>query len=204
MEDHADAKYAVTYCLVGDDMSDPDWKQRNFFFDATDKTGKYWDLFVGKGMEVKGLSFSNVVLAFPNSKGIEDSLPSNIEAGKTYSHATSFTLADVKNVYTAGANYGQNLIKDSGKLRIVAVLTDLTSGRALNCVSSGYSADAKVYDPNTSGIGEISAENQQAELLSTEYYSLSGVRMSDKPENGAVITVRRYSDGSVKTAKELQ
>lgn len=206
VENHENAGYALTYCLVADNMKDESYKQRNYFYDDTSKSGKYWDLFVGKGMEVAGLSYSEVVLAFPDCKGIEDSLPETILADETYNHFSTFNLADVKNVYTASSIYGQNILKESDKenLRVVGVLTDLATGKSYNCSTSGYSRDAEVYDPASSGIDEISGNSAAAAIIATEYYAIDGIRLSHLPEKGAVIIVNHYDDGSAKTAKLLQ
>lgn len=205
-ESYDASNYALTYCLVADKMSDPDYKQRNFFYDDKSRTGKYWDLFVGKGMEVSGLEFNEVVLAFPDCKGIEDSLPETIVAGEKYSHHTTFNLADVKNVYLASALYGQNILKESDKenLRVVGVITDLTTGKSYNCNTTGYSGDASVYNPDSSGIDEISSEISTAQLISREYFTIEGLPLAQAPEKGMFIVVERYDDGRLVTAKKLQ
>lgn len=200
--DSADThNYALTMVMTEDDMSNPNWKQCNSFSTETDRTGKYWDLFVGKGYYVSGLEFQDVVLAAPDVYGMPQALPDAIEGDRKYTATYTFNLEDAVNVYLGGSVQGQNIIIDPNKIRVTAILLDTETGEALNTNISPYSGDCLVYDPATSAVEEISAAE---EPITTEIYTLSGLRLGSMPETGAVIVVKHFKDGSVKTAKVLQ
>lgn len=201
--DNADADYALAYSLIEDGMSNSSWSQENQYF-MSDFTSPYWDLFCGKGYLVKGLVYDDIVVNFPAPLGIEGSLPTIIESGKVYSHYDNLIPADALNVYKMSSSYGKNVIIDPDKLRVVAMLIDKKTGRVCNAVTSGYTKDAPVYDPNAVGIDEIEGENVESDIAEINYYSLDGIRLDKLPENGVVIIVTKLKDGSVSTAKRLQ
>ena len=93
IRDIADSPYLVTFALVADGLSNPTWAQYNAYaMEGTDTdglTGKWWDLFVNTKQNVFGLVFDDVVLSFPDVKGIPGSLPSEIEQQEVYEN--SFT-----------------------------------------------------------------------------------------------------------------
>lgn len=193
--DHPDADYMVAYALVEDGMSDASWRQTNDFSDA-DYKGPYWDLFCGKGTKVSGLVYDDVVLKFPSATGIKESLPSSIVASEEYRHSSVLTLDDIVCQYKAGSNYGKKIIKNPDMLRVVAVLIDGTTGNVCNAATTGYSKDAAL-----SGIESPELEFSDAEVVSTEYYTIDGIRHDSMPEKGVVIVARHLSDGSVITEK---
>ncbi|MDE6559144.1 MAG: hypothetical protein K2K29_04600 [Muribaculaceae bacterium] len=205
LEGADDGRYRLSYAFVEDKMTSPKLKQRNSFLDPAAYTadyykGPYWNLFIGKGYTVEGLEYDDIVLNFDDCKGIEDSLPATVEPDATYTHHTIFNLSDAKCAYSENPEYNKNIIINPGNLRAVAVLIDTTTGNVVNVNTSGYSADAEIYDPATTYAATI----PQAEVLYTEYYALNGMRLNSRPASGAYIAVKHLTDGNIITAKYLQ
>lgn len=198
-------QYRLAYALVEDDMSDPSWGQRNFFNDASLYTDdwyktKYWDLFLGKEYDVPGIVFDDVALQFPNCLGIAESVPA-VEIGEKYHHSAIVNPDEVSG--KDSLNEGQNIIRNRNKLRVVAVLLDSKTGKAVNAASSCYAVNLPVYDDELVNVENIPSESASA-VVCEEYYSISGVRLPQMPEKGAVIVVRHLENGETKTAKIMQ
>lgn len=198
--DAPESDYKLAYALVEDDMSNSKWLQANYFYDK-DITGPYWDLFCGKSYRVGGIVYDDIVVDFPSPSGIEKSLPSDINAAMEYEHSSVLSLKDAVCRYEASDNYGDNIIIDPGKLRVVVMLIDGSTGNVCNAVSSGYSAEASV-DP--SGIETIPSEDfDGASVSEIEFYALDGRKLNSLPEKGVVMVVYRLSDGRVITQKRI-
>ncbi len=196
-------QYRLSFALVEDDMSDPSWKQRNAFLDPANYPGewyktKYWDLFMGKSLQVTGIVYDDVTLLYPDCHGIPGSVPA-VNADQTFKQYARFKLSDAVCNYTGGSDEGKNIIKDKDKLRVVALIHDAATGKPLNVNTSGYSALASV----ASGVENLPA-GSASEVINEEYYSLDGVRLQQCPDKGVVIIVRHYADGTLTTAKRLQ
>lgn len=188
--DNPDSDYRIACALVEDDMSNPKWLQANYYGDDNFE-GPYWDLFCGKGYRVPGIVYDDVVVSFPAPDGTVDSLPSDIYAGMEYTHSVTLPLADAICQYTVSENYGNNLILDPGRLRVVALLIDGKSGAVVNSATSGYSADAPDDPAAVSTIGTDKAVGIEG------VYTLTGQRVAN-PSSG--VNIIRYSDG---TARKL-
>lgn len=199
LNDESNADYMITYALVEDDMSDPSWRQDNQYTNS-DYTGPYWDLFVKKPMKVSNLVFDDVVVNFPNTTGIQNSLPVNIVGQQEYKHYSNpIYLKDAVCVFNTEA--GKSLIKNANKLRIVALVIDGKTGNVVNSASTPYSEYATVMDFPT---GVDMAEGEAAAVVSTDYFTFDGVRLAAAPANGACIVVDHLSDGTVRTTKRIQ
>lgn len=225
LDSHSDHRFQLAYALVEDEMSDPSWGQRNYFWQDEPSDDPYWRFFKGTTYEVKGIVYDDVALETPYPNGIEDSLPETLEADTEYTHEFEFALSDAKCTYVASPMMGQNIIRDPGKLRVVAMLIardkyqdgeDVEYGGKYiaNCNTSGYSADAVVANADPAGINEVgnedpskswentatSRENDEA----TEYYDLMGRRLEAPLAKGLTITLRRGENGEPVTAKQVQ
>lgn len=200
--DDPDAKYMVAYAMVEDDMSDPKWSQANEYMNSNFE-GPYWDLFCGKGFRVLGLTYDDVILDFPSPKGIEGSLPSVISGEKEYFHSSVLDLNDAVCKYPHISNYGEPIMKNPDKLRIVALLIDGKTGEVCNAASSEYSGYAGIYD-SPEGVDTIQTDSETSEICYTEYYTLDGIRLTHIPDTGSVIIVRHMADGSVRTEKKFK
>ena len=195
--DEEDADYMISYAMVEDDMSDPTWKQTNYYTDEHFE-GPYWDLFCGQPHTVTGIVYDDVVLYYPDTKGIKESIPSTIEASKEYTHHASLPLAEAICRNANMKNYKESILKNKDNLRVVAVLIDGKTGNVLNSASTGYSKDAPLYiDPS----GIDSPVGAETFVESTEYYSIDGILLNTTPGNGVFISVSRMNDGSMKIKK---
>lgn len=203
-------QYRLAYALVEDDMSDPTWGQRNFFYDKTKDDSDwyntdYWDLFLAKdgkngSYDVNGIVYDDVALSFPNCLGIPESVPA-LEVDQKYQHHALFDPAAAVGSYNT--NQGQIISRNRDKLRVAAVLVDTRTGDAVNAATSCYAVDLPVYDESTVGVETLPADNGTA-VVAEEYYSASGLRLAERPAKGVVIVVRHHEDGSVTTAKIVQ
>ena len=185
IRDMEDAGYEVSIALVADNMSNPEWKQNNGYSGSTNPayTGDLWDIFTKGEKYVEGLVFNDVVVAYPDIRGIEGSIPASVKAGERYSVTKAFDLSAVKNIW------GQPFITPDAKLRAVAMIIDKATGMVVNCISSAY------LDSPQGSVGAVVAEP-----LSAECWNMAGFRVS--PETpGLQIRRIRYSDGTVKTIK---
>lgn len=189
--------YRVAFALVEDKLSDPEWSQSNEGFAWAEKEGPYWDLFKDKA-GVKGIVYDNVMMALPETYGFENSIPENAVAGTEYSYETSINYEDCINVYTTGSTYGNLVVKNPDNLRVVAYLVNPDTHEVYNAASSCYAADAKPYS-----LTEVKEINPEAAPIFSEFFSLSGVRLSAAPQNIPFIVVDHFNDGSVKTSKRL-
>lgn len=196
--DNSDARYMMAYALVEDDMSSPDWRQRNFFYDKV-MTGPYWDIFSMTSYTVSGIVYDDVVMDFPDTRGVEGSLPGQISSGEVYAHSAVLRLEDATCKYNGAASYGKNLILDASKLRIVALLIDGQTGNVCNSATTSYSADAPVYTGSSSVTMPGSETAAVCEGGEVEYYTPEGIRISGEPAEGIYIKVCRHADGSFHT-----
>lgn len=197
--DNPDANYKLAYALVEDDMSDPAWRQDNAYSNS-DFTGPYWDLFVGKGPWVKDLVYDDVVVLFPDTKGIEGSLPSEITGGKEYKHVSDkLNLQDAVCQYPASTNYNKNLIKDPEKLRVVAILIDGKTGNVCNAATTGYSKDAPLFK-YPAGVDSPEIESSE-KIVSTEYFTMDGLPCNGESEVAVMIKVEYLDNGAVRSKK---
>lgn len=191
IKDISGSPYLVTFALVADGLSNPAWAQYNAYFypdtDVTGLTGKWWDLFVHTDLNVFGLVFDDVVLSFPDVKGIQGSLPADIKQGEVYEN--TFTV-DIDGIHNLA---GLDVVNDFGLTRVVAVIVDSKTGAVLNSASSGY--------PGKSGVREVTGS--EATSAGCEYYDLTGRRVLN-PGNGIFIKVERMSDGTVRTSKTIR
>lgn len=196
LSDQTNADYGVSYVLVIDRLSDPSWKQSNYYApaegaepqDNPDMPGDWGYLFTHGTNPMTGLEFNDVALASSGSDGMQGSIPTAITAGEEYSHVYTFDIASLSGETTALINQHPDL------MRVVGIIIDRKTGRAVNCVSS-------LNLNGESGVAEAGVE--QAEVVETMYYDLQGRRVA-RPERGIYIKADVYSDGSCRTSKYIR
>lgn len=174
--------YGVEFMLVADDLHGEGsaWQQSNYY---SGSTGVFeepeFEVFTNGSSSIDGLHYDDVIIATNRlNKGL-GVLPSRMEADKTYTARTTFTLADVVNTS------GESLVQNTEKLRIVAVLIDNTTGAVVNCNK------AKVVTPT--GVVSVKADATGAATV----YDLCGRRMDGmkkgvnivKTANGRIVKV---------------
>ncbi len=141
-------------------MSDPKLAQSNAYApaegeepkDYPEMPGELGRIFTHGPKSVYGLTFNDVVLALPQPFGYTGSVPAEIEAGETYRHSCIINVDDIVNVY------GDPVVQDRTKLRVVAAMIDRKTNRAVNCSSSGYA--------DMSSVGTV---GNGADIVSTTY-----------------------------------
>lgn len=174
IENDDDAHYRLSFCVVADGLSNPKWAQSNSYADhepVGQYTGKYWDLFIGKGSPVKGLVYDDIAVLYPDQEGIKGSLPANISSGEWYEYTFSFKPGDIVN------ENGEKIIEDYNKLRVIAIINDAEDKNVVNSASS-------LYPDGTGSVDGIDATSQSAPV----YYNLNGMRMKE-PAHGVFIKV---------------
>lgn len=198
----SDASYMIAYALVEDGMSSPGFRQRNYFYNKV-MTGPYWDLFSMTSYNVTGIVYDEVVVDFPDTRGIMGSLPDEISSGEVYSHSAILRLADATCKYSSSESYGKNIILDSDKLRVVTLLIDGETGNVCNSATTGYSAGADLYGGSSSVSLPDAGDTSGCVNAEVEYYSIDGRRLHGIPEKGIYIKVCRHADGSCHVTSSL-
>ena len=203
LENHWQDDYRLSFALVGDGMTNPDWNQHSYFGANEGDGNPDWDPFLGNG-NVKGLTFNDVALIYDNEKGIEGTIPTWIEPNKEYNYYFHFDLtalptraAQVAGIKDGFANWEEmeaynHLSKD--KLRVVVVLTDANTGAVINSVSTAY--------PVVSSVKDLQID-ENATVVETLYYDMQGRRVSEPVKGGLYIKSNRFSNGAVRNVKVL-
>ena len=172
MESLQEHGYKLGCALLGDNMSDPSWKQRNGLTGQSSRyPGEWYKKFVDGGEWVTGVVYNDVMLSFPNMRGKSGSVPAEVEANVPVSYQQDFDLATIRNVQ------GQEILKNSNRFRVVGILFD-ANGTPVTCNTSAYASEVGNLE---SAISEISADSANA-----EYFDLLG-RPIDKPKQGLII-----------------
>ncbi len=193
IDSYDNGDFAICYALIEDGMSDPKWAQYNAYApaegeepkDYPEMPGELGRIFTHGPKSVYGLTFNDVVLALPQPFGYTGSVPAEIEAGETYRHSCIINVDDIVNVY------GDPVVQDRTKLRVVAAMIDRKTNRAVNCSSSGYA--------DMSSVGTV---GNGADIVSTTYYDMQG-REIRRPGNGIYIRIDRLSDGTTRSHKTI-
>lgn len=196
LSDQTNADYGVSYVLVTDRLSDPSWKQANYYApeegaepqDNSDMPGDWGYLFTHGTNPMTGLEFNDMALTSSDTEGMPGSIPAAITAGEEYSHVYTFDIASLSGETTALINQHPDL------MRVVGIIIDRKTGRAVNCVSS-------LNLNGESGVAEAGVE--QAEVVETMYYDLQGRRVA-RPERGIYIKADILSDGTCRTSKYIR
>lgn len=182
------SNYRVGYALIEDDMSDPEWYQSNGYSGKVNSgTGKWWDIFIKGPSYILGLVYNDVVIGSSPFGGVQGSIPSVAEAGKTISHSFAFDINDCIGHYTR-----QSVVQNREKLRVVAYLVDSGSGRVINSNTSGYAS-------TNSGIAD-DMTTAGTSVVSTRYYDLNGREIA-APGAGISVRVDLLDDGSRRSSK---
>ena len=184
------------YVLVTDRLSDPSWKQANYYApeegaepqDNSDMPGDWGYLFTHGTNPMTGLEFNDMALTSSDTEGMPGSIPAAITAGEEYSHVYTFDIASLSGETTALINQHPDL------MRVVGIIIDRKTGRAVNCVSS-------LNLNGESGVAEAGVE--QAEVVETMYYDLQG-RPVARPERGIYIKADILSDGTCRTSTYIR
>lgn len=181
LEDNQESPYRISFCVVADGLSNPAWLQNNAYSDPSvsgsgDFSGDYWDLFLGTEQYVSGLVYDDIAVLYPDQTGVKDSLPSQITSCEWYETSFRFKPNEIVN------SYGEFVINDINKLRVIAIIHDSKAGSVVNSASSLY-----VDGTGGSGVEQIGIEEE--EDSAPIYYNLNGQRV-ENPSDGIFIRFR--------------
>ena len=184
MDDNEDSPYLLSFCVVADGLSNPEWIQNNSY--ASDYinpdelakcVGPYWDLFVGEGVttDVTGLVYDDIAVQYPekDQKGIAESLPSSVKSCEWYEATYTFNPHEIRNVKD------EFVINDINKLRVIAILHDAKAGTVVNSASS-------LYVDGTDKVEQLIDADEEAVPV---FYDLQGIRVAN-PTHGLYIMVK--------------
>lgn len=177
LDDVEESPYLMSFCVVADGLSNPDWVQKNSYVLKSEEekaalTGPYWDLFVGEDAteDIRGLVYDDVAVLYPDQQGVSGSLPLRLTAGQWYEASFTFKPSDIVN------SKGESVINPE-RLRVIAILNDTASGSVVTSASSLY--------PDGTNRTEDIVSDCDCEPV---YYNLCGIRM-DNPEHGIFIRI---------------
>lgn len=173
------------YYLLANGLQDESWKQANSYsgYDPADFEFPEMEVFCNGGTRVSGLVFNDIVVMLSDPKGIEGSLPAEMEADRDYTHEFGFDTAGAVSLK------GVDLIGMATSLHVVAGVVDMATGRVLNCAKT-----------EVSGFGGISDVVSDVRVISVEYFDIFG-RKATPAASGLFIEVTRHSDGTTVSRK---
>lgn len=191
LEPQTNSSYRIAYILLADDLTNPRWKQENAYsgMSSEEYKGEYWETFINGGTSVAGLTFNNVVAYYKDINGVENSVPSNIEAHVVESYEYFIDMKDVVN--TIGENF-ESISTTPPSFKVVAIL--------LEC----YPWQTSVINCNTSSSIKISSSVDRipaSEPMEIIYYDLNGNKVKN-PRKGIYIKKSVFPDGYIKSSKE--
>lgn len=161
--------YSVAYLLLADGLTGDTYYQQNYYSGDERYRGTDVDEYVDLPGTLTGVTFDHVLIYSPNLKGEPASVPDAITAGVEMTHSVAIDRTQAVSLY------GTNLIQDSSKLSVVALLLDNESGAVINC------AQCHVMDARPSAINEATS----AQKSDTAYYDLQGRRVL-QPRQGTI------------------
>lgn len=180
VEGYEKGSYKIGYLLVADGLSgeDSSWSQSNYYSSNPPQFIPEMNNFCVGGIygmsSVPGLVFNDVVISTSGYKGVNDSMPSDMEALSVVNHSNTWDLTTIKS----------HLIQDKNKLRIVAFVLD-GKGKVLN------SAKQDVTDYTGASVEGVGVDDNAP----VEFYNLNGMKVSN-PQGG--IFIRRQGNTTEK------
>lgn len=194
IKDYSSANFGIGYFLILDGLSSPTFHQNNCFSPQHEEQlenprdysdimpGEIGKIFTEGAPKVDGLVFNDIPLCSPNSAGTPGSIPSKIVSGETYADSFVFDFAETLN------DKSRELIEMAGTtdhLRVIGVIFNLNTGKAVNCCSSPY------ISGTTIGVDEVEADNA---VVATDWYDFAGNRVAN-PANGFYVRVVTLANG---------
>lgn len=173
----------MAYMLLANGLKDENWKQTNYF---PSKNEEYMEEFKNLPNKVSGLVFNDVLVQHSPLMGVEGSVPVSVEPYTLYTHDYVF------NTEGKLSTNGVDLIGRAGdNLTIVAMIIDTETGAILNA------AKTKLGDTSVNTL-----RSSKGDVVSEVYYDLAG-RKINSPQDGFVIVMTTYTDGTTVTTKKL-
>lgn len=176
-------EHRMAYMLLANGLKDENWKQTNYF---PSKNEEYMEEFKNLPNKVSGLVFNDVLVQHSPLMGVEGSVPVSVEPYTLYTHDYVF------NTEGKLSTNGVDLIGRAGdNLTIVAMIIDTETGAILNA------AKTKLGDTSVNTL-----RSSKGDVVSEVYYDLAG-RKINSPQDGFVIVMTTYTDGTTVTTKKL-
>lgn len=186
VKDFRGGRMKVSYALVADGLSNPAWGQSNNYSGAEGLEGELWDLFTKAGSQVYGLTFNDVVALYSDYDGIADSLPDDITADTDMHHSLSMDVSEAFRGNVA------EVLGQTGRLRVVAMIVDTETGAVVNAATTGSIEGAGVSSPEETDF-----------VVEERYYTLSGSLLVAPEKGTPYLRVRIMSDGRCVSEKIL-
>ena len=181
-------KYRLLYILVEDGMHNPDWVQQNNYYGDHDwDQYPYMKQFVETDGGVADLVFDDVAVYCEDVWGIEGSLPEEMNVNELYEHNYSIDADKVVNIN------GENLILDSGKLKVIVTILGNDGEEVLNSIMVSV----------TGGNGICVPDVERGEIVSVRYYDISGNEVGPEAK-GLVIRRAIDANGNVAASKVMR
>lgn len=211
LKDMAEHSYRIAYIILGDGLSNTRWNQSNYYstWEATGiYTEPFWDLFIGMDPHINTLVFNDIALAMTDYKGVEGSLPESLEAGKEYEFSFTIDKSALTNVKD------EEIVNDYNRVRAIALIVDGQTGRVANCISTLYPDGADPFAPredidwtpviekdNEQGDVSVSEITGNQKVVRTEYYNVSGLKVTTPSKGDMLIRADILENGAVKYSK---
>lgn len=171
-------EYRIGYVLVGSGLTSSEWHQANYSSGAqTDDPylGKYASL----PSYIENPVYDHTAILYPSLDGIAGSLPSILEMDVPMTHDYSMALADAF----------APLVQDKEQLEVVAFLINVNTGEVVNACKA-----------HVAGFSSVSTL-QSNEVITTEYYTLTGIKALAPVKGAMMVRVETYADGSRSASK---
>lgn len=166
--------YSVAYLLLADGLAGDTYYQQNYYSGDERYRGTDVEEYVELPATLTDVTFDHVLIYSPNLKGEPASVPDAITAGQEMTHSVSMDRTLAVNLD------GTNLIQDTSKLSVVALLLDNESGEVINC------GKCPVLDAEPSAINETMTGCDGEGAC---YYNLQGQRIMEQQHGMPYIKV---------------
>ena len=165
IRDFTNNPYLLGYVLIANDLHSPEWKQSNAISGGSITGDEYLDKYIKSPNPIRDLHYNEVAIAQSATKGnpLEESLPSDVEGGTSYTHEFTFDITD------------NTIPIDKSKMEVIVILIDTRTGGVANC--------NKCHVVDATGIDEV----KNSGFGNKVYYDLTG-RKVVSPKNGIYVS----------------
>lgn len=180
VKDIAEADYEVGFVLTCSGLTNRTWIQENYYSGRSGYAGTPLEVLTTWAPSVSGLVFNDVAVDVTGMKGLPGSIPVSVVNNTEYNADITFNISNNK------------LIQNRENLTVVGYLIDKATGRIIN--------SNKCTDMNSlAGVAAVAAD-----VVSTDYFDISGRRLLNPAPGTLCIRIDRLSDGSSRTTKTIR
>ena len=166
--DLTNGNYAVEYIVTADGLTDPSWGQSNYYAEGSQGYPKYMDTFTNGASTIYGLVYNDVAVLTSEQMGGSKNTITAATADVPVKLQYSLNLDNAVNTSR------EPVIQDVNKVKIVALLIDVATGKVVNA--------NKVKLSESTGIVSVKG-SQDAK---TAIYNLNGQKVQ-KAQKGLYI-----------------